>query len=43
MPSETKTMSINYADAAQAKSEGMKLMTHDTLIPYDNESFIISV
>lgn len=28
---------------AQAKSEGMKFMTHDTLIPYYNESFIISV
>ena len=28
---------------AQAKSEGMKFMTHDTLIPYYNESFVISV
>ena len=28
---------------AQAKSERMKFMTHDTLIPYYNESFIISV
>lgn len=28
---------------AQAKSEGMGFMTHDTLIPYYNESFIISV
>lgn len=28
---------------AQAKSEGMRFMTHDTLIPYYNESFIISV
>ena len=27
---------------AQAKSEGMRLMTHDTLIPYYNESFVIS-
>ena len=28
---------------AQAKSEGMKFMTHDTLMPYYNESFVISV
>ena len=28
---------------AQAKSEGMKFMTHDTLIPYYNESFVIRV
>ncbi len=28
---------------AQAKAEEMKFMTHDTLIPYYNESFIISV
>lgn len=28
---------------AQAKSEGMKFMTHDTLIPYYNEPFVISV
>ena len=28
---------------AQAKSEGMKFMTHDTLIPYYNESFVISI
>lgn len=28
---------------AQAKSEGMKFMTHDSLIPYYNESFVISV
>lgn len=28
---------------AQARSEGMKFMTHDTLIPYYNESFVISV
>ena len=28
---------------AQAKSEGMKFMTHDGLIPYYNESFIVSV
>lgn len=28
---------------AQAKSEGMKFMTHDTLLPYYNESFIINV
>lgn len=28
---------------AQAKSEGMKFMTHYTLIPYYNESFVISV
>lgn len=28
---------------AQAKAEKMKFMTHDTLIPYYNESFIISV
>ena len=28
---------------AQAKSEGMKFMTHDTLIAYYNESFVISV
>lgn len=28
---------------AQAKSEGMKFMTHDNLIPYYNESFVISV
>ena len=28
---------------AQAKSEGMKFMSHDTLIPYYNESFVISV
>lgn len=28
---------------AQAKSEGMKFMTHDTLIPFYNESFIFSV
>lgn len=28
---------------AQAKSEEMKFMTHDTLIPYYNESFVISV
>lgn len=28
---------------AQAKSEGMKFMTHDILIPYYNESFVISV
>lgn len=28
---------------AQAKSEGMKFLTHDTLIPYYNESFVIRV
>lgn len=28
---------------AQAKSEGMKFITHDSLIPYYNESFVISV
>lgn len=28
---------------AQAKSEGMKFMTHDTLISFYNESFIFSV
>jgi len=28
---------------AQAKSEGMKFMTHDSLIPYYNESFLIRV
>lgn len=28
---------------AQAKSEGMKFLTHDSLISYYNESFIISV
>lgn len=28
---------------AQAKSEGMKFMTHDALIPYYNEPFVISV
>ncbi len=28
---------------AQAKAEGMKFMTHDSLIPYYNESFVISV
>ena len=28
---------------AQAKIEGMKFLTHDALIPYYNESFIISV
>lgn len=28
---------------AQAKSKGMKFMTHDILIPYYNESFVISV
>ncbi|MCM1190069.1 MAG: type II toxin-antitoxin system VapC family toxin [bacterium] len=28
---------------AQAKAEGMKFMTHDMLIPYYNEPFIISV
>ena len=28
---------------AQAKTEGMKFMTHDSLIPYYNELFIISV
>lgn len=28
---------------AQAKSEGMKFMTHDSLIPYYNEPFVISV
>ncbi len=28
---------------AQAKSEGMRFMTHDALIPYYNEFFIISV
>ena len=28
---------------AQAKSEGMKFMTHDSLIPYYNESFVINV
>ncbi len=28
---------------AQVKSEGMKFMTHDTLVPYYNESFVISV
>ena len=28
---------------AQSKSEGMKFMTHDTLIPYYNESFVIIV
>lgn len=28
---------------AQAKAEEMKFMTHDALIPYYNESFIISV
>ena len=28
---------------AQAKSEGMKFMTHDALLPYYNESFVISV
>ena len=28
---------------AQAKSEGMKFMTHDGLILYYNESFIVSV
>ena len=28
---------------AQAKSEGMKFMTHDSLLPYYNEPFIISV
>ncbi len=28
---------------AQVKSEGMKFMTHDILIPYYNESFVISV
>ncbi len=28
---------------AQAKSEGMKFLTHDTLIPYYNEPFVISV
>lgn len=27
----------------QAKVEGMKLMTHDTLIPYYNESCVLSV
>ena len=27
----------------QAKIEGMKFLTHDALIPYYNESFIISV
>lgn len=30
-------------DEARAKSEGMKFMTHDGLIPYYNESFIVSV
>ncbi len=28
---------------AQAKTEGMKFMTRDSLIPYYNESFVISV
>ncbi len=28
---------------AQAKSEGMEFMTHDSMIPYYNEPFIISV
>lgn len=28
---------------AQAKSENMKFMTHDTLIPYYNEPFVIRV
>jgi len=28
---------------AQAKSESMKFMTHDTLIPYYNEPFVIRV
>ncbi len=28
---------------AQAKIEGMKFLTHDALIPYYNEAFIISV
>ncbi len=28
---------------AQAKSEGMKFLTHDTLLPYYNEPFVISV
>lgn len=28
---------------AQAKAEGMKFMTHDSLIPYYNEPFVISV
>lgn len=28
---------------AQAKAEEMKFLTHDSLIPYYNESFIISV
>lgn len=28
---------------AQAKSEAMKFITHDTLIPYYNEPFVISV
>ena len=28
---------------AQAKSEGMKFMTQDSLIPYYNEPFVISV
>ncbi|OWV25788.1 twitching motility protein PilT, partial [Fibrobacter sp. UWB1] len=27
----------------QAKVEGMKLMTHDSLIPYYNESCVLSV
>ncbi|MCM1284273.1 MAG: hypothetical protein NC180_02210 [Muribaculaceae bacterium] len=28
---------------AQAKSEGMEFMTHDSMLPYYNEPFIISV
>lgn len=34
---------IMIKQLAQAKSEGMKFVTHDALNPYYNESFIISV